>query len=583
MVGLLLTISMPGWTNEADFKLAATLWREFNLPVPPIGSVPVIANKGREKVIAFQDSKTRSLYIGSRIVKPYGYWVQRLGWKLPPTNVASLAGPLNKFRENPMISVAVQSYLLGRADYSSSLASRIEVPKTAWESSWIACVKDNSLSSHTALLAAVKLMNSHCETGSNTATTLEKVKALHKYRLLIPGEFSDPRGLQKLIADLEVTVNQQHKKQTQPERLIDAQIERTQPYQGSYARRPRFKSELPTELLKLGMEAVPALIEETKTQRLTRVFRRSEMSGWCEIVSSAEIARDTIVAISGGEVSEYEDPLIYAEWMEAKKEGRVPDWLLGRVVGGPQFQGINFDATNALIRSHPKLLPKALLKLRKAGSPPEALRMLLDSVKGSKKETQSLATSIAQSQKVEDAYGSLAILYKYNRNEFDAMLIKFLSVPMAHDEERGNADESYYCELAQFVHGTNNSRAWDQLEWAVKAGDPMIRANLLLYLSLGGRPIQKPANVKRTINIARKYFEDVSRPPYVEMPFGMHANWTLTKADDPTVGDIAIATVAYVTGVWTHPYDRLSKAEWAAVKKKVLAGDYTPFTRVPTK
>ena len=194
MTGLLISVCLAQTKivsgNAADLQAAVSLWREFSMPIPPATAVPILLERrwlSYGKVISLLDrqiGKPDVLYVGGSVLKPDRIdQVEVLSWKMP-TSPPEIQRFSLRFTEDPFVSVAIQSQILGHRELADDLYHRRVTPKLntteTLDSTWIGVPRLNTLKSRCALLIATHLVNSFCQPKSDGQAILKDLVKLDR-------------------------------------------------------------------------------------------------------------------------------------------------------------------------------------------------------------------------------------------------------------------------------------------------------------------------------------------------------------------------------------------------------------------
>ncbi len=306
-------------SSNSDFDRALGLWREFGKPV----------GKSREDLGDYYDYGNRH------------------------------------FNESVSMMKRLQA-----ADSGKPLTAGKPEVFAGWDAPWLGAPANSTFEAAVAMNIYVHFVNAYLD-GAPADRILSQLESLANRQLIVKTKVSigpKKRGIEDFVADLRVTVKPSEAKsgsaQAAVDELVKIHLERFEPA-GEGAKGGPSPGEY-RKVLDFGLEAVEPLTNNLKSHKLTRTFLGGVMMRPSQIMSIDYFVEDLILKIAKGDLGDSSDGELTKDlvmvWLSAKRKGKVEEWLMSNLVIDDKEIGNypNYRNWNALVKSHPKLLPRAI-------------------------------------------------------------------------------------------------------------------------------------------------------------------------------------------------------------------------------
>ncbi len=557
--------------QASDFANAASLWRQFEMPVPPRDAVLVLVKRldqpKSNPAFAYLDHWNKHsgpIYVGGWRVSGADYDVERTSPYGSREPFDQRIAPTGHFLESSLVSTTIQSVILGRDDVANVIFGQIQPPKDWSETGWIGVPNDRSLTAYCAFLIATNLVNQYLEGKVGDQIILNKLRKLRETGLIVAPNVSDPRDLTNLISELESSMLPSNSEPGTPQFAVDDLVHFRKPYKKRYGW-PQFdQGNLPKRIAEQGIDVTPNLAAEMNRHRLTRTFYNNH------VLSTAELSLDLVLAIAKGDLGTWTDERFALEWYEAKKAGKVEEWLMDRVSRMSGAYPSDKSALDAIAYVHPRLLGLALQKARDEGLLPSQAEGFIEIAALSSREKRELVLQVVDTFDIEEAADAINTVEPYSRETYDDLIMRFLdpSVPQF---------DVYCTEIFPLLNGTKNSRVWHQAEIALFGASPerrimMLQAMLFKYSWRAGG-VDRP----RVLAILTKCFDDPAMVNW--MNYGFHTPTIPSLHGLISVGRVAVASAAVLMNIYNGDMSKLTENDWAEIRQKLDRHDYSPLRR----
>jgi hypothetical protein len=511
-----------GLTDPKLIKLVEQ-YKAYGLPLPTKDAKLVLIEEGRfgggnwlqpdgpVLVAAFKEipegEVIESFLIGTSLRNLRG---ERKEEEVEPTaNTASRASTyssfgFSSFPEDQRLAHALQAAYLGYQPYAKVMLQKSAAyPIVGLGLSPLGEPRDESTECGLAFLALNHQVNRLVEPNSDRGEILRKLREIKDSGLV-----KDPNGLlQRFLLNLEKTCQPSKSGRSAVGVAIDSLTEMTS-WDGSD---PRYEA-----ALKLGLKAVPELIDHMDDERLTRVMLPQIDNSPPRVGHLGLVCRRLIAAITHDVITDSYMPLTKIrarDWFRALKDGNLEDRLAAEAWPAPRarLDAKEYTAILALLGGYPRRFERVFLKFLKH-RPDVELGPIIDGISRSslppEKQSRLLEITALRGQP-DQAYSALENLCGVDQPVFEKIVLQRLRLIRPKVSKLGV--DSAEIEILHLVRDCQDQTTWDEVQDLLSISRPELQVAILeaLTAQLYGDPDN--ANAPRALRILSSHFDDKTR------------------------------------------------------------------------
>ncbi len=344
------------------------------------------------------------------------------------------------------------------------------------------------------------------------------------------------------------------------------------------------------QLVRLGFDAVPALLEHLEDNRLTRTYRPwfTGSSGRTGHLLVSDLAAELLEELAGSQTSNYwrkciledfgaNEPLVKSDvlawWREAKKVGEKP-YLVRNVLQSHQSgknSGMHFTPEwpnehqlYVLGSKYPQELEaiyKGVLKKQPLVDSWPVVREIVASNLSASEKIRLLQTGVAAKDPEHQAT-AIGQLLELDHEEAVAILTKILAV--LPSKLQASQPSGLVGQLAFFVVKADDARSWQALTRIATKADPLVRIEIL------DRMIYAETRSTRRLDFIAGFLADTGVRelkaqggfPRVDCAFS-----DFKKLEVRNAAAMALACILKMT--IQQPVEEWQKEDWAKLQKQV--------------
>jgi hypothetical protein len=545
------------------------LYQELKLPLPPKNA----------KLVRYESGLQPSRYILAILIEPAGEQkeasllsgiLEIKNWKtvqwrtVEPTGAATLGTPAFQ----PDILLAIQCRALGWNELAADILARSQKDASDPPKKQLVCL-------------------AWCYWSGQTMEPMADRKPvlgiLKKLRAVDP-EQAAQRNADSLIRSLELALAPSSAKPGSVEALIDGLVDATRegsPYENAPEPTPYQK------VVRLGFDAVPALLEHLDDARLTRAMHNGIMMDPSKELLVGDFVSDILRKLAGSEPAQEwrtrivdgsgsRTPLVKGDvlawWRKAQKVGE--EAYLVQYAANPEIErGTQYNPQvskqnqlEVIGQKYPRNLEKIYRAILDTQPPMEShsIVMAIESSKLPPNEKTRLLVIGASHNNLQHRSSSLRALKQFDRQQFSAILIKTL------DGFSGKPTEAYWScpevAMTSLVFEADDEGVWHALERLAKKADVGLRLEILRHCGYS-----KSESARRleflAVFIADKEVRDKATNAKL-----FHGPYAFSHFPKVEVRNGAASLIGGILEIKNQPNEKWQAKDWEDFREQVREG-----------
>lgn len=469
------------------------------------------------------------------------------------------------FEESRVLSVALASAEKGNLKQLEDFGESLTKGERTWDMNdeeWLGAPQEQNIEGRTAMLIYKHGVNQFLD-GRPTIEVLDQLKALLKKKL-IGKRWKFSRNLDDFVAELSETVKTSGKPPGTLEYAIDRLSEMTDADNRNNWQPPTpWHPKEYKAIEAFGLDAIPALVEMLGTKKLARSFEIGRMNKRSQVTHVDMIVRDLIFRMADGELaSSSADKEVVLGWLDAKRKGKVKDWIVSRLFVKPKNYHAygNPSAFISLGKKYPYLIKWSLEEsIRRKIELGFVVYALEESNLGLESKFEILDRMLTLDY--AQGYPALEAARKLDQSRYDRAVFRYIDlIPSKFSKKE-------YSEV-RYALGTRNPEVWKLVRAKIDHGDTLMRMTLLSKFGYGDGWGNKQADL--AILLLSEYFDSTEVVPHgTDMKAFMEAD-SVPWEPGLTVGQVALETASTKMGNHVKlDIPRKDKAGWQKVRKEI--------------